>query len=337
MRKQRKQEHVESYLKSEYEGDTLFEDVFLFNNSLPELNFEDIDMSTEFLGKKVDYPIMINAMTGGAEFAEEINRDLAILAKEFNIPMAVGSQTITLSDEEGCCESFMVVRETMDKGVVLGNLSGHASVEDAKKAVDLIDADGLQIHLNPAQEMAMLEGDRDFTGVLKNVEAIVKNLDKPVVVKEVGFGMSKDVVKRLQDVGVKNIDISGSGGTNFIEIENSRCNTMDFSEFYSWGIPTALSIINANEVRNEGVTLIASGGVKTATDVIKSLVLGADMVGISGEILSYLMHGGFGTAKEYLELIIYKMKVLMMMLGAKDLAELKKNEYKITGKLKDLL
>lgn len=337
MRKKRKQEHVENYLKSTYEGDTLFEDIFLFNNSLPELNFNDIDTSTEFLGKKIDYPILINAMTGGAEFAEEINKELSILAREFNIPMAVGSQTIALCDEEGCKESFRIVRENIKDGIVLGNLSGNATLDDAKRAIELIQGDGIQIHLNPAQEMIMLEGDRDFKGIIDNIESIVKGLGKPVIVKEVGFGMSSEVVKRLQDIGVKNIDISGAGGTNFIEIENTRYNHMDFSELYNWGIPTSAAVINARKVLNKGNTLIASGGIRNSTDVIKSIVVGGDIAGISGELLSYLMHGGYDNAQDYLEGIFYKMKLMMLLLGAGNIEELKSLDYRVTGKLKDLI
>lgn len=337
MRKKRKQEHVENYLKSSYEGDTLFEDVFLFNNSLPELNFQDIDTTTNFLGKKINYPILINAMTGGAEFAEEINKKLSILAREFNIPMAVGSQTIALCNEEGCKESFKIVRDNIKDGIVLGNLSGNASLDDAKRALELINGDGLQIHLNPAQEMVMLEGDRDFKGIIDNIKTIVKGIDKPVIVKEVGFGMSSEVVKRLQDIGVENIDISGAGGTNFIEIENTRYNQMDFSEFYNWGIPTAAAVINAKKVINKRTTLISSGGIRNSTDIIKSLVVGADIAGISGELLSYLMHGGYDNARDYLEGLFYKMKVMMLLLGAGNIKELKGLDYRVTGKLKDLV
>ncbi|MEW8972997.1 MAG: type 2 isopentenyl-diphosphate Delta-isomerase [Tissierellaceae bacterium] len=337
MRKRRKREHVENYLKTTFKGNTLLEDVFLEHNALPELNFSDIDTSTEFLGKTIDYPIIINAMTGGTDFAAEINADLSLLAKEFNIPMAVGSETIILCEDEGCRDSFGIVRENIGQdGVVIANLGGHATLEDVKCALDVIQGDAMQIHLNVAQELAMEEGDRDFTGVLENIENIVKNIDKPVIVKEVGFGISKDVAEKLYSVGVRYVDVSGHGGTNFIEIENLRNRSIDLTELYPWGIPTALSLIKCKELPRD-LNLIASGGIRNSIDIVKSLVLGAEIVGISGELLSYLLHGGYDNAKEYLLDLSYKLKMIMLLMGKRNIEELKTADYKIVGRLKDLL
>lgn len=337
MRKQRKREHVENYLKTSYQGDTLFGDVFLEHNALPELNIEDIDTRMEFLGKSIDYPIMINAMTGGTEFAGEINKELSLLAKEFNIPMAVGSETIIVCEDEGCKESFRVVRKNVGSdGVVMANLSGFASMEDVKVAMETIEADAIQIHLNPAQELAMDEGDRNFNGILANIEKIVRNVDKPVIVKEVGFGISKDVAQRLYDIGIRCVDISGHGGTNFIEIENLRNLNVNLTELYDWGIPTALSLIKVRELP-EDLKIIASGGIRDSMDIVKSLVLGGEVVGISGELLRYLVHGGYDHAKSYLESIIYKLKVIMLLMGKKNIEELRKADYKIIGRLKELI
>ena len=337
MRKNRKKEHVENYLRTSFKSDNLFDDVYLEHNALPELNLSDINTKINFLGKTIDYPIIINAMTGGAEFATEINRDLALLSKEFKIPMAVGSETILLCEDDVCKESFKVVKENIgDEGVVIANLSGHASVDDAKIAMDVISGDAIQIHLNVAQELAMDEGDRDFKGIINNIEAIVKNIDKPVIVKEIGFGISKDVAKRLYDIGVKYIDISGHGGTNFMEIENLRNRNIDLTELFSWGIPSALSLIKCKELPQD-IKIISSGGIRTATDIVKSIVLGAELAGISGEILSYLVHGGYDNTKEYLDGITYKIKMIMLLMGKKNIFELRNSKYKITGQLKELL
>lgn len=337
MREARKKEHVESYLRTRHKGHTLLEDVYLQHNSLPDMSMDDIDLSTNFLGKKVNYPIIINAMTGGTEFALEINRDLSKIARDFNIPMAVGSQTIALCEEPECIESFQIVRENLgDGGVVIANLNAHANIEDVKKALDMIKADAIQLHLNPAQEAVMFEGDRDFTGVLNNIEKIVKESYKPVIVKEVGFGISKDVASKLNNVGVEYIDISGFGGTNFIEIENIRYNNVDFSDLYSWGIPTAYSLIQCREVSKD-LKIIASGGIRTSMDIVKALILGGDIVGISGELLSYLLHGGYEYAKDYLEATIHKLEILMLLLGKKNIEELKTTEYTLTGELRELV
>lgn len=337
MRELRKKEHVENYLRTTYRGKTLLGDVFIEHNSLPDLNLDEIDTSTKFLGKTVDYPIIINAMTGGTDFSWEINKKLAELAKTFNIPMAVGSQTIALCEDEKCEESFKVVREIIgDDGVVVANLNAQACIEDVKFAIDMINADAIQLHLNPAQEAVMVEGDKDFKGVLNNIEYIVKNLDKPVIVKEVGFGISGDVAQKLYDVGVRNIDISGFGGTNFIEIENIRYNDIDFSDLYNWGIPTALSIIQTRKIADD-LNLIASGGIRDSIDIMKALVVGGNIVGMSGEILSYLLHGGYENARKYLEASLYKLKILMLLSGTKDVEAIRKMDYKIIGTLRELV
>ncbi|MBC8587252.1 type 2 isopentenyl-diphosphate Delta-isomerase [Paratissierella segnis] len=336
MRRARKREHIENYLMTSFKGDNLLGDVYLEHNALPNLSFDDIDTRTLFLGKTIDYPILINAMTGGADFSQEINRDLATLAKEFNIPMAVGSQTIAL-EEEDSRESFKIVKEIIgDDGIVISNLNGQASVDDARNAIELIDSDALQIHLNPAQELAMEEGDRNFVGVSDNIKSILDNIDKPIIIKEVGFGISKDVAKTLYDIGVRNIDVAGYGGTNFMEIENLRNPAIDLTELYSWGIPTAVALINLRQLPND-LNIISSGGIRSGMDVAKSIVLGANISGISGELLSYLVHGGYTNAKAYLEDIIYKMRMIMLLLGKRDIEELKKTNYKVTGKLKDLI
>lgn len=336
MRRVRKKEHIENYLKTSYRGDTLLGDVFLAHNALPELNFNEIDTSADFLGKRIEYPILINAMTGGSEFSQEINRDLATLARELGIPMAVGSQTIALDDDESR-ESFQIVREVIGKdGIVIANLSGLATLEEAIKAIEMIDGDAIQLHLNLAQELVMEEGDRDFKGVLKNIESIAKGVEKPLIVKEVGFGISQEVGKRLYDAGVKYLDISGYGGTNFIEIENLRSHSVDFSELYSWGIPTAASIIQCRRLPDD-MRIIASGGLRNSMDVAKAIVLGADIAGISGELLAYLVHGGYANAKDYLESTIHKLKVLMMLLGKRNMEELRNTEYRLTGKLKEII
>ncbi len=338
MRKLRKKEHVENYLRTMYEGDTLLGDVFLSNNSLPGLNFDDISTKVKFLDKEINYPVMINAMTGGSEFTESINRDLAKLAKKFKIPIAVGSQTIALCEgEEECINSFSVVRDIVgEDGIVISNLSASASLEECQEALDLVDGDAIQLHLNPGQEIVMAEGDRDFRGILDNIEHISNNIDKPLIVKEVGLGISQEVANKLYNVGVKYIDISGSGGTNFIEIENLRNRDIDLSELYCWGIPTAMSIIKAKEVA-EDICIIGSGGIRNSLDIVKAIVLGADITGIAGELISYLLHGGYETADKYLETTMYKLKVIMLLLGKATIDELKDTEYIVKGQLKDLL
>ena len=336
MRKYRKTEHIENFLLSTYVGDPLFSDIFLYNDSLPEINYDEIDTSLNFLNKKVKFPLMINAMTGGSDLSEEINRSLANVAAEYDLPMAVGSQTIALEDKDSR-KSFEIVREIIKDGIVISNLSGFASTEDAKLAVDLLRADAIQIHLNPAQELVQVEGERNFCGILNNIEEIVKTSEVPVIVKEVGFGMSQKTVKKLHDVGVKYVDISGFGGSNFFEIENLREPNADISDLFSWGIPTALSLIETKKLAYDDMYLIASGGIKTSVDIVKSLCIGADMTAISGEILSYIVRGGYEYTLRYIDGLMEKTKMLMMLNGAKNISEPQKVDYKVTGKLRELL
>ena len=335
-RRDRKKEHINFFLKSSCHNTNYFEDIYLEHIALPELNINEIDTKCIFLGRYVDYPIVINAITGGTEFAREINRNLSKLAKEFNIPIAVGSQTISLYDERSR-DSFKIVRDVLgEEGIVLANLNARASLDEVETAIKMIDANGVQLHLNPAQELTMAEGDRGFKGIKDNIKYIIKNIDRPVIVKEVGFGISNDVARGLYNVGVRYMDISGVGGTDFIEIEDLRNSKIDFRDIYGWGIPTALSLLQCRNIKDD-LNIIASGGIKNSQEIIKALVLGSTMVGISGEILRYLLDGGYKAAYKYLEGTLYKIKMLMLLLGKKNIRELKTVPFKIKGELKELI
>lgn len=313
----------------------IFEDVFIEHSSLPELSLDEIDMSASFLGKKISYPIMIDAMTGGIKEAEEINESLSKLAREFNIPMAVGSETIALEDFN--TRSFELVGKNLKDKIKIGNLSAKCGLEEVNKAISLIDADAIELHLNFCQELIMPEGDRDFRGILDNIENIVNGSKVPVIVKEVGFGISLDSARALYERGVRYINISGHGGTNFIEIEDLRNEEEDFSDLYHWGNPSAKILIDyKNNLNKDDLFIISSGGIKTSLDILKSFALGADLVSISGELLKYLAHGGEEYARMYLNSLINKLRILMLLTGKKNVKQLKEIKYKTVGRLKDL-
>jgi len=335
LRSTRKKEHVQHFLNGNFEGDNFFRHIYLEHNSLPEVDFEEIDTKYSFLGKEISFPVMINAMTGGFKDGVLINGNLARLAEKFNIPMAVGSQAIAVTDKE-YESSFKVVREILKNGVVISNINAFAGVDEVLRAIDMIQADAVQIHLNPAQEIVMPEGDRNFKGLLKNIENIVGKIDKPVIVKEIGFGVSKDTARKLFEAGVRYIDIAGRGGTNFIKIESERNKEFEFSELFDWGIPTALSLLECRTVSSD-LNIICSGGMKSADEIIKALCAGADMTGISGPILRELLEGGLEGANKYLQNIIYKSKVIMLLLGRKNIDELRTVPYRIKGELKEML
>ncbi len=333
-RRARKDEHIENYLRSEFRSKTLLNNVYVEHNALSDINFDEIDTSIEFMGQKISMPVMVNAMTGGTEISEDINEDLSNICKDLNIPMAVGSESIALKDIKAR-ESFSLLKEK-DQVFKIGNLGLENSIENFEFAKDLIGARAMQAHLNVAQELVMAEGERDFSNNFENLKNIKNNLSTPLIVKEVGFGMNKEVGKKLLDIGIKYIDVAGKGGTNFIEIEDMRIFDKDYSEFYSWGIPTAKSILDLRSLSDD-FFLISSGGIRNATDVCKSIIIGADMCAISGEVLSFLLRGDYDYAQKYLEELQTKIKIFMALVGVKNIDELKKIPYKITGRLKELI
>lgn len=336
MRKERKDEHIEKVLRTEFEGDTLLHEVILEPTSLPELAWEDVDLTTTFLDKPISFPLMINAMTGGTEMTREINRDLAHLAHDFRIPLQVGSQRIAL-EEEGSLTSFTVVREFMDeKDVVLGNLGSGASPGDVEQAMDMVQADGMGIHCNPSQELAMEEGERDFRGRYETLKKICEQFHGKTILKEVGFGMSEKVCQQLMALHPAYLDVSGAGGTNFMEIEDLRSMQDDLSEFYDWGVPTAQSLLHVKNCERKGertVPVIASGGLKTASDMIRAMVLGAKLCAMSGEVLKYLLHGGYDYAYRFLASLRDHFQMGLMLLGCASPNELAKLPYHIVGRL----
>ncbi len=333
-RRARKDEHIENYLRSEFRSKTLLNNVYVEHNALSDINFDEIDTSIEFMGQKISMPVMVNAMTGGTEISEDINEDLSNICKDLNIPMAVGSESIALKDIKAR-ESFSLLKEK-DQVFKIGNLGLENSIENFEFAKDLIGARAMQAHLNVAQELVMAEGERDFSNNFENLKNIKNNLSAPLIVKEVGFGMNKEVGKKLLDIGIEYIDVAGKGGTNFIEIEDMRIFDKDYSEFYSWGIPTAKSILDLRSLSDD-FFLISSGGIRNASDVCKSLIIGADMCAISGEVLSFLLRGDYDYAQKYLEELQTKIKIFMALVGVKNIEELKKVPYKITGRLKELI
>lgn len=333
-RRERKDEHIENYLRSEFRSKTLLNNVYIEHNALSDVNFDEIDTTIEFLGEKISMPVMVNAMTGGTEISEDINEDLSNICRELNIPMAVGSESIAIKDLEAR-GSFSLLKDKEDI-IKIGNLGLENNLENFEFAKDLIGAKAVQAHLNVAQELVMDEGERDFSNNYKNLANISKNLSVPLIVKEVGFGMSKEVGQKLLDVGVKYIDVAGKGGTNFIEIEDMRIFDKDYSEFYSWGIPTAKSILDVRSLSDD-FFLISSGGIRNASDVCKSIIIGADMCAISGEVLSFLLRGDYDYALKYLKELQTKIKIFMALVGVKNIKELKSVPYKLTGRLKELV
>lgn len=333
-KRERKDAHIENYLKARFKDSTLLEDVYIEHKAISDVCLKDIDTSIEFMGKTIAMPLMIDAITGGGSSSASINEDLSSICQSLNIPMAVGSESIAIEDVDSR-ESFELVKAKKDL-IRIGNLGFERDFDDFIFARDLIDAHAMQIHLNLAQELVMKEGDNSYHAPMVIIKELVDNFPSPIIVKETGCGISKDVGEELIGAGVKYIDIAGKGGTNFIEIEDLRDFEKDYSELYGWGIPTAKSIIDVRSLSDD-VFIIASGGIRTAMDIVKSIIIGADMAAMTGEVLNYLLRGGYDACEDFLKEINHKIKIIMALLGVRTIAELKEVDYKLTGNLRNII
>ncbi|NRD80588.1 type 2 isopentenyl-diphosphate Delta-isomerase [Bacillus sp. BRMEA1] len=328
-RSERKWDHIRFALENGDKHSSVFDEIKFIHQSLPGISVGDVQLDCSIGELYLSSPIFINAMTGGGgEKTFRINKEMAIAARETGLAMAVGSQMAAIKDKSQRY-TFEVVRKENPSGIVIANLGNEATADQAKEAIDMIEADALQIHLNVIQELTMPEGDRDFTGALKRIEAIVKEVEIPIIVKEVGFGMSKETVDLLSAVGISIVDIGGFGGTNFAEIENKR-REKEFAFFADWGIPTPISIIEAASSSNN-VTIIGSGGFRNAYDMVKGLALGADMVGVAGYFLRVLFNEGLDALIADVEKIHQEITIMMTALGVTRISDLKKVPLIIFG------
>ena len=330
---QRKDDHLRLALELPTVARDFFEDVRLVYHSLPELDLEDISLATSWAFHDHSFPFYINAMTGGSGKATHYNRQLAILAREHDLAIASGSVSAALKDPR-TVESFQVIRQEHPQGFVLANLGAHQPLEQAQRAVDLLEANALQIHLNGPQEIVMPEGDRHFSQWLTNIEKIVQHLPVPVIVKEVGFGMSQETLQQLASVGVETVDLAGRGGTNFIDIENQRRKHPNFANLLDFGLSTPESLLESLPYHNQ-LDILASGGIQNVQQVVKSLALGAKGVGVAGHFLKHLDREGYEATHAYLQDWKETLRLSFLMLGCRNLQDLQQHPLVITGQLQE--
>ncbi len=288
-----------------------------------------VKLQTKIGELSLSSPIFINAMTGGGgERTLRINRELAVAARETGAAIAVGSQMAALKDPEER-RTYEIVRKMNPDGIILANLGSEATIEQAEAAIEMLKADGLQIHLNVVQELTMPEGDRNFSGALMRIAEINQAVDIPVIVKEVGFGIGAETAARLYEHGIRYVDVGGFGGTNFAEIENKRRDRL-LTFFEDWGIPTAASVIEAKSAV-PSLFVISSGGIQTSFDIVKGIAAGANATAMAGTLLKILMeHGTEGLIKE-IELLKDEMAIIMTALGVHTIEELHKVPFVISG------
>lgn len=331
-RNNRKNEHVSLSEKFYAEKYSSFQDVRFVHHSLPEMNVNDVDLTVKMAGFHFNFPFFINAMTGGSPWTGKVNEKLALLAKEAGLAMATGSVSTALKDSAQL-SSYKIIRQTNPKGILFANLGAGHGLENAKKAIDLLEADALQIHINAPQEVIMPEGDREFSSWLTNIEKIVAELPVPVIIKEVGFGMSRETVKQLESVGASLIDVSGTGGTNFAQIENFRRKEHKLDSLESWGQSTALSLLEAREGQTKA-HIIASGGIREPLDIVKALALGASLTGLS----SQFMHMVLDDVEQAIDTVKgwkMQLKRIFTLLGAQSVDDLHTTDLILEGEIAD--
>jgi isopentenyl-diphosphate delta-isomerase len=297
------------------------------HQALPELDLEQVNTTLSLFGKKLAAPILISSMTGGTEDAETINMRLAEAAQATGIAMGIGSQRAALEHPE-LVKTFQVRRVAPDI-LLFANLGAvqlnyGMDMDECRRAVDMIQADALILHLNPLQEAVQAGGNTNFSGLAKKIEAISKKLEVPVIAKEVGWGISEKAAKMLAEAGVAAIDVAGAGGTSWSQVEMHRAdNEYDqhlAATFVGWGIPTVDSILNVKKAAPE-ITIFASGGLKDGLDIAKCLALGATLGGMAGPLLKA---AAISTeqAMELIKLISRQIQVTMFAAGANDIQEL---------------
>ncbi|WP_298523489.1 type 2 isopentenyl-diphosphate Delta-isomerase [uncultured Methanobrevibacter sp.] len=309
-----------------------FEDIELIHNVLPEVDKNEIDLSTTAFGKKLDSPLFITAITGGHPAAKSINRQLAIAAENNNIALGVGSQRAACEHPE-LEDTYTVVRENAPNCLLVGNI-GAPQLNLAEKAVEILDADILAIHLNPLQESIQPEGDLDARGFTELISQITDSVDIPVLAKETGCGISSESAKILVEAGVDFIDIEGAGGTSWAAVETYRAEDKYFGElFWDWGIPTAIS--TAEVVNAVDVPVISSGGIRNGLEAAKAIALGADAVGMA---LPFLKNcSSQEKLNEFISRFNDSLRIAMFLVGANSIEELKQSNLVIRGKTREWL
>ncbi|WP_443642665.1 type 2 isopentenyl-diphosphate Delta-isomerase [Candidatus Levibacter sp. Uisw_134_01] len=328
--KDRKIQHL-NIAKYQFENEIEYnslDSVVLPYCALPEIDFDTIDLSVNFLNKRISFPVMISGMTGGTERSNNINKVLVELAEEHNIAMGIGSQRASLETKS----SQKFLRKIAKNIPLIGNVGGvqlasPSGIDLIKRAINDIEADAIAVHLNPLQEIVQPEGDHDWRGVLNGISEAVKTLPCPIIVKEVGRGLSKEVIKSLFNVGVRIFDVAGMGGTNWTKIETSRRPSDEqsiYQPFHNIGIPLKKLIIDASSISKDNI-IIGSGGIKNGLDVAKAIWLGSDLVSMAGVLLKSLEDKNHKINKKNLDNLLNNLKtqikISLFITGSKSIYE----------------
>ncbi len=346
--RKRKAEHIRISLNQNVQAKkvtTGLEDIYFVHRTLPEINKQDIDLSTTVLGHKFSAPLIVGAITGGTQKATKINATIAEAVEELGLGMGVGSQRAAIEDKR-LEKTFAIARKKAPTAFLIANIGGIQlasgyGVKEVKKAIKMIEADAIAIHLNPLQEAIQPEGQTNFKGILEKIGELSKELDKPIIAKETGAGMAAEEAKELEAAGAKGIDVSGAGGTSFAAVEYYRAKKQGNSfqrmlgdVFWDWGIPTAISVAEVSQTVN--IPVIASGGIRDGIDVTKALALGASLTSLSQPVLQAAVKG-LKETENMLSLLIEELRNAMFLVGAGSVERLRKAPLVITGKTAEWL
>ena len=329
----RKADHIRINLEEDVRSGltTGFERYRFIHQALPEVDLNEVDLSLKLFNKSLQSPILISSMTGGTDEAAQINRNLASAAQEMGIAMGLGSQRAAIEKPE-LAVTFQVRKSAPDI-LLFANLGAVQlnygyGVDQCRKAVDMIEADALILHLNALQEAVQPEGDTNFSGLLKKIEAVCQSLPVPVIAKEVGWGFSRRAAGQLYEAGVTAIDVAGAGGTSWTQVEMHRANNESQARlagaFLDWGIPTAEAILNVKAATPD-IIIFASGGIRNGLDIAKSIALGATLGGMASPFLKAAVKSTRDVVQTITE-INRQIQVCMFAAGSGDLTQLKQTE-----------
>ncbi len=330
----RKKEHIELCLtdkvsfKKKKNG---FEKYEFVHDAITEVDLRKITFVTRFLKKKINYPFLISCMTGGTQKAGNINAQLSAAANELNIPLGIGSQRQALENDK-YLETYKVIRKNAPKIPILGNIGaaqvvGMKSFKSVNYLAEIIKADAMVVHINPAHELFQKNGEPYFPSLLKKIKRLIKELKIPVIVKEVGSGISKKAAAKLIEAGVFGIDVAGAGGTSWVGVESLRNNENIAPDFWDWGLPTDYCIKEVSKLKKKyDFVLIGSGGINTSFDMAKAFALGADLAASARRILIELDRNDAEGVINLIKSWFDDLKKIMFLTGSQTLREIKKNK-----------
>ena len=344
----RKRSHIETTMHQDVQFKTKktgFDDVELVHNAVPGINRDDVDLGVKLFGRELSAPLVIESMTGGTAAAAKLNEVLGEAAEELKIAIGVGSQRAGIEKPE-LAYTYRIVRQKAPDCLVFANLGAPQLVKgyglkEMEKAVEMVDADALILHLNSVQECVQVEGEPLFRGAMEKIRDAAEKLSVPIVLKETGAGFSHETAVSLEKIGVKGVDVAGAGGTSWAAVEYYRAKEKESAIherlgeiFWDWGIPTVASIVEV--ARSAKLTVIASGGVRNGLHGAKALALGASAFGLALPFLKSTV-GGVEEVRERLETILLELRTAMFLTGSRNVSELQKSAAVIRGQTHEWL